>query len=52
MPTIGAVPGYPKCYAVLGFGGNGITFSMLAANLITAAILGKRVPEAKLFAFK
>jgi glycine/D-amino acid oxidase-like deaminating enzyme len=51
MPTIGAIPGYPKCYAVLGYGGNGITFSMLAAKLITAAILGKEVPEAKLFAF-
>jgi glycine/D-amino acid oxidase-like deaminating enzyme len=52
MPTIGAIPGYPKCYAVMGYGGNGITFSMLSTKLITAAILGKVIPEAKLFAFK
>jgi glycine/D-amino acid oxidase-like deaminating enzyme len=51
MPTIGAVPGYPRCYAVMGYGGNGITFSMLATKLITAAVLGKKLPEAKLFAF-
>jgi glycine/D-amino acid oxidase-like deaminating enzyme len=52
MPTIGAIPGYPKCYAVMGYGGNGITFSMLSTKIITAAILGKKVPETKLFAFK
>lgn len=52
MPTIGAIPGYPRCYAVMGYGGNGITFSMLATGLITAAILGKKHPDAPLFAFK
>jgi glycine/D-amino acid oxidase-like deaminating enzyme len=52
MPTIGAIPGYPRCYAVMGYGGNGITFSMLATKLITAAILGKKLPETALFAFK
>ena len=51
MPTIGAIPGYPRCYAVMGYGGNGITFSMLAAKLISAAILGKAIPEAELFGF-
>ena len=51
MPTIGAIPGYPRCYAVMGYGGNGITFSMLAAKLISAAILGKAIPEAGLFGF-
>lgn len=52
MPTIGPIPRFRRCYAVLGYGGNGITFSMLATRLITAAILGKKVPEARLFAFK
>jgi glycine/D-amino acid oxidase-like deaminating enzyme len=52
MPTIGAIPGYPRCYAVMGYGGNGITFSMLATTLITAAVLGRKLPEAALFAFK
>jgi glycine/D-amino acid oxidase-like deaminating enzyme len=51
MPTIGAIPGYRHCYAVMGYGGNGITFSMLASRLITGAILGKTIPEAPLFAF-
>jgi glycine/D-amino acid oxidase-like deaminating enzyme len=52
MPTIGAIPGFPRCYAVMGFGGNGITFSMLAAKLIAAAVLGKKDSESSLFAFK
>jgi glycine/D-amino acid oxidase-like deaminating enzyme len=52
MPTIGAIPRYPHCYAVMGYGGNGITFSMLATKLITAAILGRADPDARLFAFK
>jgi glycine/D-amino acid oxidase-like deaminating enzyme len=52
MPTIGVIPGYPRCYAVMGYGGNGITFSMLATRLIIAAVLGKRLPETPLFAFR
>jgi glycine/D-amino acid oxidase-like deaminating enzyme len=51
MPTIGEIPGYPKCYAVMGYGGNGITFSMLASKLITAAIQRKKSSDATLFAF-
>lgn len=51
MPTIGEIPGFPKCYAVLGYGGNGITFSMLAAKLITAAIAGRKDSDAELFGF-
>jgi glycine/D-amino acid oxidase-like deaminating enzyme len=50
-PTIGEIPGHRHCYAVLGYGGNGITFSMLAATLLTKAILGKKDPDAKLFEF-
>ena len=51
LPSIGAIPGYPRCHAVLGFGGNGITFSMLAAQLLRAAIVGRRDADAALFAF-
>src|SRR5665213_683011 len=36
-PTIGEIPGYPRCYAALGYGGDGITFSMLAASLLSKA---------------
>jgi glycine/D-amino acid oxidase-like deaminating enzyme len=51
MPTIGEIPGYRRCYAVMGYGGNGITFSMLAAQLLTSAVLGRKNPEAPLFSF-
>lgn len=52
MPIIGQIPAHPCCYAVLGYGGNGITFSMLAARFLRAAILGRPDPEAKRFAFR
>lgn len=52
MPSIGPVPGYPNCFAVMGYGGNGITFSMLASKIITAAICKRTVPESKLFGFR
>jgi glycine/D-amino acid oxidase-like deaminating enzyme len=52
MPTIGEIPGYPRCYAVMGYGGNGITFSMLATQIITSAIQGKKNDDATLFRFK
>ena len=32
LPSIGPIPGYSRCYCVLGYGGNGITFSMLATT--------------------
>jgi glycine/D-amino acid oxidase-like deaminating enzyme len=51
LPAIGAIPGKPRCYAVLGYGGNGITFSALAAGLVATAIGGGRDPDAALFAF-
>jgi len=52
LPSIGPIPDYPRCYAVLGYGGNGITFSMLAAQLISASIGRRRDPDAGLFAFR
>lgn len=51
IPAIGPVKGLPRCYAVLGFGGNGITFSMLAAQLVSRHIQGIKDPDAELFAF-
>ena len=50
LPAFGEIPGMPRCYAVLGFGGNGITFSMLAAQMISRTILGVSDPDAELFA--
>ncbi len=49
LPAIGAVPGAARCYAVLGFGGNGITFSAIAAEMIQRAILGLPDPDEDLF---
>jgi glycine/D-amino acid oxidase-like deaminating enzyme len=41
LPLIGPVPGAKGIYAAYGYGGNGITFSFLAARLIGDLIAGK-----------
>lgn len=51
-PSIGPVPGMPSCFAVLGYGGNGITFSMMAAQMITNTIDGRGDPDADLVSFR
>jgi glycine/D-amino acid oxidase-like deaminating enzyme len=33
----------------MGFGGNGITFSMIAAEIVAAEIAGRPDPDAALF---
>jgi glycine/D-amino acid oxidase-like deaminating enzyme len=44
LPLIGPVPGAKGIYAAYGYGGNGITFSFLAARLIGDLIAGKTSP--------
>lgn len=44
LPLIGRVPGHRNVFAAYGYGGNGITFSYLAAELIAALIAGKTSP--------
>jgi glycine/D-amino acid oxidase-like deaminating enzyme len=44
LPLIGAVPGVRNVFAAYGYGGNGITFSYLAAELIGALIAGRTSP--------
>lgn len=51
LPLIGPVAGWPHCHAVMAFGGNGITFSQLGAEIVAAAIAGRTDPDADLFAF-
>jgi glycine/D-amino acid oxidase-like deaminating enzyme len=51
MPLIGAIPGMPRAYAVMGFGGNGITYSVIASQVIGAAIRGRPDDDAALYAF-
>ena len=52
LPAIGPLRGKPNCFAVLGFGGNGITFAMIAAQVIRGYLRGPRDPDADVFAFK
>lgn len=51
LPRIGEVPGRKNCFAVLGFGGNGITYSRIAADIIRAALAGEKDPDADLYSF-
>lgn len=50
LPLIGPVPGRPNTYAAFGYGGNGITFSAIAADLIATAIGGGSSPMFESFA--
>ncbi len=49
LPTIGAVPGLPHCFVALGYGGNGITYSRIAADVISGALAGKPDADADLY---
>ena len=52
LPLIGTLPAYDGCHFALGFGGNGITFALLAAEITRDAILGRPNPLSKVFAFE
>ncbi|GGZ34921.1 NAD(P)/FAD-dependent oxidoreductase [Asticcacaulis endophyticus] len=51
LPTIGAVPAKANVFAIMAYGGNGITFSRLGAELLTTTLTGGQDPEADLFGF-
>jgi len=51
LPYIGTYPKTPRTYYALGFGGNGITFSLVAAEIITDLLKGKKNRDAELFSF-
>lgn len=50
LPYIGSYND-PRTLFALGYGGNGITFSVAAAEILADAILGKRNKDAGLFGF-
>jgi glycine/D-amino acid oxidase-like deaminating enzyme len=52
LPMIGRVPGFRNVHAAMGYGGNGITFSQIAAEILSAGILGHDDPDATLFSFR
>lgn len=51
LPYIGAHPQFENSYFCLGFGGNGITFSVIGAQMVTQMIKGKTDPLAHYFRF-
>jgi glycine/D-amino acid oxidase-like deaminating enzyme len=51
LAYIGAHPDWPSSYFALGYGGNGITFGLLAAEIIRDALLGRVNANADLFRF-
>lgn len=51
LPYIGTYPKTPHTYYALGFGGNGITFSLIGAEIICDMISGKKNKDAFLFSF-
>ena len=52
LPYIGEHPDFKNSYFLLGFGGNGITFSVTGTKVISDMLHGKQHPLAKYFRFK
>jgi glycine/D-amino acid oxidase-like deaminating enzyme len=49
LPFIGPHPELPRLHLALCYGGNGTTFSLVAAELLRDALLGRARPDARLF---
>lgn len=49
LPSIGPVPDMDHCWAVMGFGGNGITYSVIASQIVSSALRGRPDPDADLY---
>ncbi|MBU1345499.1 MAG: FAD-binding oxidoreductase [Alphaproteobacteria bacterium] len=49
LPSIGPVPGLAHAWAVMGFGGNGITYSVIASQIVAAEVRGGGDPDANLY---
>lgn len=52
LPYIGTIEKYPGVYFSCGYGGNGITYSSVAADIISDAIQGREHRDANLFSFE
>ena len=52
LPHIGQAPRHPRVHAVMGYGGNGITYSQIASEIVAGAIDGREDSDAGLFAFE
>lgn len=51
LPYIGSHPDFPSSYFVLAFGGNGITFSIVAMEMLKAFLQDKEHPLSEWFKF-
>lgn len=51
LAYIGATEDFPHGYFALGYGGNGITYSMIAADIISDLLQGKPNSDAEIFRF-
>ncbi len=51
LAYIGRTPEFPHAYFALGYGGNGITFSVVASKIITDLHLGRPNPDSNIFRF-
>lgn len=51
LPMIGKVPRHPRVFAVMGYGGNGTTWSQLASDIVRTAMRGGKDADADLFSF-
>lgn len=51
LPFIGNYKKLPNGYFALGFGGNGITFSLIAAKILSDLMKGKQKSDDKMFSF-
>lgn len=49
LPSIAPVPDMDHAFAVMGFGGNGITYSVIASQIVAADIRGRPDPDADLY---
>jgi glycine/D-amino acid oxidase-like deaminating enzyme len=52
LPIIDAVPDMPNCFAVMGFGGNGTIYSMIASQIVPTLLAGRPDKDADIFRFR
>ena len=52
LPIIDAVPGMPRCYTVMGFGGNGTIYSQIASEIMPTLLKGRPDEDADIYRFR
>jgi glycine/D-amino acid oxidase-like deaminating enzyme len=52
LPFIDRVPDMPGCFVVMGFGGNGTIYSMLASQIVPGLLKGRMHSDAALYGFR